>query len=468
MLHVPRRHGRPRRLPACEVTSTKTKRYEMSIRTRVHPRIDGDGLASSVGRLSGARLLNVAASFAGAILVTRALGPNDRGIYSLVTSLSALAVLIFTMGLPAALTWQIARGKKLQRPAWVFLGVPGFAASCSVLVLIGLHTLAEGSAYGQVPLVATCLLVGALSIGVLLRSALTGLHDYKTLSRMLSSYAIVTAAGTALVALVTHSLRPTIFAAISGSCVVYAWYFTRLRSVWRSLPSRVVASQSETRRFAGLSWITNLIQQVNLSFGLLALGASSPAHEVGLYAAATALAQVLWLLPSAASEIAFAEAAKGGHSSSAAHFRMLTSGYLWTVAGVSTVGALLLWPLSYFLVPVVLGQEFAGAVTPLLLLLPGVVAFSIAQVGGNVIAGSGRMRLNLISSTASALVTVVSGLVLIPRWGSEGAAITSSMSYLVATLCTLAFIRHINRTLSRLWRDGEKGSSTVGDAPMPR
>lgn len=408
------------------------------------------GLMRSAGRLSGARILNVIASFAGAVLVTRELGPSDRGVYSLVTTISALAVLLFTIGMPAAITWQVARGNALTNLRWVFVGIPLFALFAASVFLMALHDLAGKTAYGSVPIVASCLLVGALSVGALLRAVLTGLHEYSTLSQLLSVYAITTAVSTALAAVITKALQPTLYVAVGSACVVYAWYLFRLRSTWRSLPRRASAPGGETRRFAGLSWVTNIVQQVNFSFGLLLLGAFESTREVGFYAAATAMAQVLWLIPSAASEIAFAEAARQTHMSQGPQFRMLTGRYLWTVATITAAGALVMWPLSYVVVPFVLGAKFEDAITPLLLLLPGVVGFSIAQVGGNTIAGRGRVRLNLVTSLASVVVTMGCGLFLIPTWGAEGAAVTNSASYLIATLFTLIFIRRISREDSNL------------------
>lgn len=401
-------------------------------------------LARTVGQLSGARLLNVAASFLGAALVSRALGPSDRGIYSLVTTLSGLAVLVFTLGLPTAITWQIARGTSPSPLAKTFVGLTAFAVASGLAGLCILRVFAGNSAYAKVPLVVTCLMVGALTIGALVRSVATGLRDYRMLSRLLSAYAIVTALTTAATAVATGKLQPTLYAMVFSAGVVYGWYLVRLRSLWRSAaPVRAAGSSKERRKFAGLAWIVNMIQQFNFSFGLLTLAAFSSAHEVGLYAAALAIAQVLWLIPSVASEIAFAEAASRSAEDSLSSVHNLSRGYLWGVTTLSAALALAMWPLSYAVVPLALGSEFTGAITPLLILLPGVVCFSIAQIGSNTLAGLGRMKLNLMTSSLSAIVTVVGGFALIPLWGAVGAAATSTGSYLVATMLTLVFLKRL-------------------------
>lgn len=415
---------------------------------RLIARVVKHPLVRTVGQLSGARLLNVAASFVGAALVSRELGPTDRGIYSLVTVLSTLAVLIFTVGLPTAMTWQVARGNSPLHLLRTSLGLTAFAVAGALVCLTGLKLLVGGSTYARVPTLITCLLVGALTVGMLVRSLVTGLRQYALLSRLLSTYAVVTAGATAVTAIITGALQPTLYAALLSTSVVYASYLPRVRKIWQSLPPQGAASSRESGRFAGIAWVTNIVQQFNFSFGLLALAAFASPREVGLYAAAVAIAQVLWLIPSAASEVAFAEAASTSARNSLASFKELTGGYLWGIAALSAAAALLMWPLSYVIIPLVLGAEFRAAITPLLLLLPGVACFSVAHIGGNTIAGMGRIRLNLVASTISAVATVLGGFVLIPLWGAAGAAITSTGSYLVATVLTLAFLRRISRELT--------------------
>jgi O-antigen/teichoic acid export membrane protein len=78
---------------------------------------------------------------------------------------------------------------------------------------------------------------------------------------------------------------------------------------------------------------------------------------------------------------------------------------------------------------------------PLVLLLPGIVAFAPVKVLAAYLAGAGLPRLFFRVSTSSLVVTVVLDLLLIPRLGIAGAALASSASYTTAAAVMLWIFR---------------------------
>jgi O-antigen/teichoic acid export membrane protein len=90
-------------------------------------------------------------------------------------------------------------------------------------------------------------------------------------------------------------------------------------------------------------------------------------------------------------------------------------------------------------VPLVYGAEFSGAVIPLLILLPGIIALSIGRI-----ASADLMRRNHLGQMASVSIVAVVinislNLLLIPHLGPAGAAVASLVSY-AAHACLAVFL----------------------------
>jgi O-antigen/teichoic acid export membrane protein len=99
-----------------------------------------------------------------------------------------------------------------------------------------------------------------------------------------------------------------------------------------------------------------------------------------------------------------------------------------------------------FVIPMLFGHDFDGAVTPLELLLPGVVAY--APVNVLVVYLSirrERPRLSLLVSVVGMLMTLAGALALVPGHGASGAAAGSSIGYAAAVLVAWALFVRLSR-----------------------
>ena len=138
---------------------------------------------------------------------------------------------------------------------------------------------------------------------------------------------------------------------------------------------------------------------------------------VGVYSIAMQAAEALWLIPAA---IATAITRPAVHETSGTRGGWSRRGraraLLYTTAAANVVGLA-----APFLIPLLFGEDFAGAAAPLALLLPGVVvvrAVTILVVYLSV--RLGRPRLSLAVSVLAMVVTTAAAVPLIPRYGSRG------------------------------------------------
>jgi O-antigen/teichoic acid export membrane protein len=78
-------------------------------------------------------------------------------------------------------------------------------------------------------------------------------------------------------------------------------------------------------------------------------------------------------------------------------------------------------------VPMLFGHKFAGAVAPMLWLLPGLVMMALYQILTRNFTSRGKQEINIIAAVLALGLNVGLNVVLIPRWGIVGAAIANDL-----------------------------------------
>ena len=195
----------------------------------------------------------------------------------------------------------------------------------------------------------------------------------------------------------------------------------------------------------------SLVQFINYRFDLLLVNALLSPAQAGLYSVSVAVAELLWLLPNAIGRVLFPRTAS---SDPEAAIRFTSLVCRQTVL-ISLLSAIMLSAVARILIPAFYGARFAGAVTPFLVLLPGVIMLAVSRVVGNYLMGRGKPQYNSYAAGLAAVVTLVLDIVLIPRIGIIGAAFASSVAYGVAALAML------------MWFMRFSGAS-IGEVLLPR
>jgi O-antigen/teichoic acid export membrane protein len=164
---------------------------------------------------------------------------------------------------------------------------------------------------------------------------------------------------------------------------------------------------------------------------------------VGIYSLAMQAAEDIWLIPAA---VAQAVTAPAVHEEERAAARLVARaagrGLLITAAAAAAL-ALVGW----FAIPIVFGEDCEEARSALLWLLPGAVAYApVAVLVVYLSVRRGRPRLSLAVAVAAMVFTLVPALVLIPAYGTNGAAAASSIGYVAGALCAWLFFLRLSRS----------------------
>jgi O-antigen/teichoic acid export membrane protein len=196
-------------------------------------------------------------------------------------------------------------------------------------------------------------------------------------------------------------------------------------------------------RLAVVMGAVQVVALVSYRAELFVLGRESGNAAVGVYSIALQSVESMWLVPAAIATAVTAPVVAATDDRAAAG--LITRSSLRAL-GLAALIAGVVAAIAPFLIPAVFGHQFKGAVTPLELLLPGVVLY--APINVLVVYLSVRRAQpwwSLGVAVTSMLVTVGAALALIPGHGARGAAAASSIGYTVGAALAWAFFAGLSQ-----------------------
>jgi O-antigen/teichoic acid export membrane protein len=162
---------------------------------------------------------------------------------------------------------------------------------------------------------------------------------------------------------------------------------------------------------------------------------------LGVYAIASKFAELVKVPGMALTYVLYPRYSREGNVRAAADVRRLLPR-----AGVPLAAAIVpLWALAGWIIPALYGSQFDHAVLPARIILLGLALEGVAGVLTAFLYGIGRPGLNSWAMGAGLVVTVILDLLLIPPFGSTGAAVASASAYLVSSLALIACFRMVQR-----------------------
>ena len=164
--------------------------------------------------------------------------------------------------------------------------------------------------------------------------------------------------------------------------------------------------------------------------------------DVGVYSIAMQTVESMWLIAAAMATAVTAPVVQSSEPEAARLVaRTAAKALLFTTGAAAIVAAA-----APFAIPFVLGDAFEDAAVPLALLMPGVVAYApVTVLVVYLSVRRGRPRLSLAVSVAAGLTTLGLGLVLIPEFGVNGAAVASSVGYAAGAVLAWVFFARLTR-----------------------
>jgi O-antigen/teichoic acid export membrane protein len=399
------------------------------------------GTGRLVARTAGYNVASAAAAGLGGIIVARALGPAVRGEYAAVTAWFGVALIVGSMGQPAAVCFYVAHDPPNAR---------GYVATSRAMMLVtGAAALAAGLlvapvlARGNPGLTLAYRIAFATSIVAFVGASYTFSLQAANLSWWnvvrVSQPALSLACVTVLWRLRLLTLTAALVVLALSMLVQLGWAYYRCRLAGLA-PGRAQARFARPLAGYGVAQIAALTPAtLNAQLDQLVLSQAVPAAVLGRYAIAVSCTLLPIPLVSAIGNVAFPRLASRFRVDGATR-RMQWLG----IAGSACAAAALLVPLALvapWLVPRVFGPGYAGVVPLLWILTPAGVFMACNQVTGDVLRGRNRPLAVARAEGLAAVFTVILLVALLPLVGVYGAAIASTVAYGVALAMMLLSLR---------------------------
>lgn len=190
---------------------------------------------------------------------------------------------------------------------------------------------------------------------------------------------------------------------------------------------------------------SNVVSLLNLRATLFIVERQGGLAAAGVYSAAVQVAELLWVLSAAVSVAAYHRLRPGDPAAAVLAWRAVRLGLGLALASAPVLAVVAWWGL-----PWALGPGYAAARAPLLLLLPGVVAYAAASaLSAFHTQALGRPQWAAQVAGASLLLTLVLAAWAVPRWGATGAALATSLAYLLTMAWVLPRFARRHRALLR-------------------
>jgi O-antigen/teichoic acid export membrane protein len=381
------------------------------------------------------------------VLQSRFLEPSGRGAYVLaVLTVTIFSRLLGQLGVAVAnrLREEAGETHELVQRA-LGLGALAGAAAIPLITLFGAYAADLDT---DVVLLAALALVPNVIwqtiSGILLGLARIRLWNYIQLgSPVLTTIGLVL-----LVVWLDAGVRGAVLAWTVANVVTAALALAATRDLW--FPFRIPRVGDRTGRLlARLAVTMGAVQVVNLvsyRIELFVLDRYKGLDHVGIYSIAMQAAEAMWLIAAA---VANAVTAPAVHESERGAARIVGRGSVRALLLTAAVGVPVA-VLAPFAIPVIFGEDFDGAATPLLLLLPGVVLYApVTVLVVYLSVRRGRPELSLAVALAGMALTLGAAIVLIPDHGSAGAAVASTIGYAAGALLAWLMFARLSRSDER-------------------
>ncbi|MBV4504764.1 oligosaccharide flippase family protein [Pseudomonas sp. BW13M1] len=386
----------------------------------------------------GTKLAMIALRLLRNVLLARILGPSERGLFALLSTLPDLLSAATSGGLNSAVGYQAAK----QRDMGLLL-TQVLVYGCLLAGLLTLVCVFLVREFGtdleitvQLGLLAWLLLL-AVPMTVL-KSGLLTLHNASGGVGAFNALRLTESLAPLLLFLGLfwmwrdEALEAALISWLCGIALVLVlglWWLRRQHPLalrWDR------GGQRELLSYSAKSHPDLLFQQVILRSDYLFIGAMLGSTALGHYAMASAAAELLLIVPEAVTTPLMKRLLQQD-----AGMERLTPLALRLTATVMLGACLSMALIGQWLIVTLFGADYAPAYPALLALLPGLLGLCYASILRLDLLGKNRPGTVSLLMGAGAALNLVLNVLMIPAWGIVGAAAASSIAYLAVTLAML-------------------------------
>lgn len=227
----------------------------------------------------------------------------------------------------------------------------------------------------------------------------------------------------------------TVIIMVGISFLIPAFLYWRLalpiNLTWRKEPAK------KSFRFGIKIMLGNLLQYLNYRADILLISFFLSQTEVGWYYVCVIIGERLLFLTQATSTVLLPSA------SGSEEQREKTPILSRLNIAVVFLGSFVIGISAYWLVPFLFSEQYVNSVLPLVLLLPGIISLSVSKILSADFVSRGLPQYSLYVSLLNFCLNITFNIILIPKIGIAGAALSSTLSYTAALFLQVYFYQRL-------------------------
>lgn len=398
------------------------------------------------------QLIALVLGIANSIVLTRLLGIEGKGAFAILLAFIGLSAVFLNIGLPSAVTYFISSKKypihkifhsgnmlifmtTILFAALLLLNnryftssflIPSYLKSLKFeLILIGFFFIKFCNSFFRAIYFGVQSIIKLNKIDIFFQLLATTI--YITLFRFYPFDDAVTAYHKVLIIIGIQLALQTLNAIVNLMFLVSEkkMNFTLSFLSWKELKYFLL--------WGGIAYLANIFQFLNYRLDFWFVEFFSGIKAIGVYSLSVNLIQMIWILPNAISAVLFPYISNNSEQNQEGKTLLIGRVVFSLLIAVGLIACLL----SKHIIPFLYGVDFSAASTPFNILLISAIPFGLITVYASYLVGKGMQVKNLIASCVGLLFTIILDLILIPKYGIEGAAWASTFSYLITSMYVL-------------------------------
>mgnify|MGYP000257962229 CR=1 FL=1 len=372
------------------------------------------------------------------IILARSLGPEGKGAYSAALAIQEIVFYLFLFGVGNGILYAAAK-KQEKAPEIAFqailISLFNGTLSALVLVLLGVfknplvRNLEPVFLFLVAPAALTAVFLSNMNYLLMARGGIREAYFINFLSSTIQCLLFVAA---------WISGKLNVFSALflfaASNFLIAAIQFYVIAKIIGFKPIFSLELIKDILFISRKAYFISLMGYIIVRSDLVILNSIRGNYEVGIYSVAAALASKMLILTSPISHILAPRTIKEPEAQ--VEFLLKVSRTLvFFLSLLLFVADVLYYPAVY----VLYGKEFVKSIVPFLILNPGILFLSLANTIYPYFLSRGLPAITLIAPFSAATANIFLNIILIPYFGYNAAAFTSSLSYLIYYVIFLGY-----------------------------
>jgi O-antigen/teichoic acid export membrane protein len=397
------------------------------------------------------QIITLATGFLLSVILGRFLGAAPFGLFTMTLTIYTIASLVGGIGIPAAIVKYVAEFKENKEKVNIFVSC-GVINSAIFGAIVGSVLFALSGILANIfnmPELTDLIKIVAFSLPFLvvnntLLGLLNGLREMKSYSLRAVVRSVLLLGFTILLVGIGLGIKGAVLALLLSEVGTLFLLIFISRSFFSFVIRDYVKTTKEVVKFGSQLFLASAIYMVNTYTDTLLVGFFLMDKDVGIYAIAIALSKSFLIIPGSLSTVTYPAISEyNSKGSPEAIGNLINKSMKYSLVILSILGISIIF-FSKDIILLLLKPEFLPAVTPLTILIFGMIFFGAVSSVGAAFSGVGRPDIPFKENVIAVIVNVSIDVILIPTLGITGAAIGTATSLLLLVLLDFYFFKTLN------------------------